>query len=171
MLDFNSDEWHADETVVKINGQKYYIWFIIDSETRFVLGFHLSPHRGSDQAFTLLNSVKDLGTTNAIVSDRYSAYKVPVKSVLGSSVKHIRVESFKDDISNNLIESFHHQFKAWYRTKQGFKSFKSANNLISMFIFFYNFVRPHSSLNGLTPAQVAGLSLTNKEKKKYLLVA
>jgi hypothetical protein len=49
--------------------------------------------------------------------NRYSAYKVPVKSVLGSSVKHIRVESFKDDISNNLIESFHHQFKAWYKTK------------------------------------------------------
>ena len=62
MLNFNSDEWHADETVIKINGQKYYIWFIIDSETRFVLGFHLSPHKGSGQAFALLNSVKDLGT-------------------------------------------------------------------------------------------------------------
>ena len=85
--------------------------------------------------------------------------------------KHIRVESFKDDVSNNLIESFHHQFKAWYKTKQGFNSFESANNLISMFIFFYNFVRPHSSLNGLTPAQVAGLNLTKREKKKYLLVA
>lgn len=46
-LNFNSDEWHADETVIKINGIKYYIWFIVDSETRFVLGFHLSPHRDS----------------------------------------------------------------------------------------------------------------------------
>lgn len=169
MLDFNSDEWHADETVVKIAGVKHYIWFIIDSETRFVLGFHLSPHRDSPQAFTLLNSVKGLGNPSAIVSDRYSAYKVPVKSVL--NVKHIRVESFKSDISNNLIECFNKQFKAWYKTKQGFNSFESANNLISMFVFFFNFVRPHSALNGLTPAQVAGLKLTKKQKQRYLLVA
>ena len=57
-MNFDSDEWHADETVVKILGKKYYIWFIIDSETRFVLGFHLSPHRDSPQAFSLFDSVK-----------------------------------------------------------------------------------------------------------------
>lgn len=172
MLDFNSDEWHADETLVKISGKKYYIWFIIDSQIRFILGFHLSTYRNSQQAFTLLNPVKDLvGTVNSIVSDLYSAYKVPIKATLGNNVRHIRVESFKDDISNNLIKSFHRQFKAWYKTKQGFNSFDSANNLISMFVFFYNFVRPDSALNGLTPAQVSGLNLTAKNKNKYLLVA
>ncbi len=66
----------------------------IDSETRFVLGFHLSPHRDSLQAFRLYNSVKQFGKPNAIVSDCYSAYKVPVKSIFG--VKHVGVESFKD---------------------------------------------------------------------------
>lgn len=171
MLDFNSDEWHADETVVKISGVKYYIWFIVDSETRFVLGFHLSPYRDSNQAFSLLDSVKDKGQCNSLVTDRYAAYKQACKVVLGDKVNHIQVESFKDDISNNLIESFHHQFKAWYKTKQGFNSFSSANNLISMFIFFFNFVRPHLALNGLTPAQVAGLNLSKKEKKRFLLVA
>lgn len=171
MLNFNSDEWHADETVVKIAGQRYYIWFVIDAETRFVLGFHLSPHRDSPQAFTLLESTRSLGTTKALVTDRYAAYKQACKIVFGDEVKHIQVESFKDDISNNLIESFNHQFKAWYKTKQGFNSFESANNLIFMFVFFYNFVRPHSALNGLTPAQVAGLNLNQKQKKKYLLVA
>jgi putative transposase len=168
-LDFNSDEWHADETVIKINGVKHYIWFIVDSETRFVLGFHLSPRRNSPQAFSLLNSVKPFGEPQSIVSDRYSAYSQPVKSLF--DVNHIRVESFKDDISNNLIESFNKQFKAWYKTKQGFNSFESANNLIAMFVFFYNFVRPHSSLNNLTPAQVAGLNLSNRQKRKYYLVA
>lgn len=137
ILNFNSDEWHADETVVKILGKKHYIWFIVDSETRFVLGFHLSPYRNSPQAFTLFDSVKNLGKPNSLVTDRYSAYKDPAKAVL--YIKHIRVQSFKDD-PNNLIECFNKQFKTWYKTKQGFNSYESANNLIFMFVFFFNFV-------------------------------
>jgi len=170
LLDFNSDEWHADETVVKVAGVKHYIWFVVDSETRFVIGFHLSPHRDSPQAVSVLHEASNLGKPGAVVSDRYSAYKVPVKSLLPDA-KHIRVQSFKDDISNNLIECFNKQFKAWYKTKQGFSSFASANNLIATFVFFFNFVRPHSALNGLTPAQVAGLNLSHKQKRKFPLVA
>lgn len=170
LLDFDSDEWHADETVIKISGEKHYIWFVVDSETRFVIGFHLSPHRDSPQAFSVLAEAAKHGKPNSLVSDRYSAYKVPAKSILPAAV-HIRVQSFKDDISNNLIEAFNHQFKAWYKTKQGFSSFSSANNLISMFVFFYNFVRPHSALKGNTPAQVAGLNLSKKQKREFLLVA
>lgn len=37
-INFNPDEWHADETVAKIGGKKYYLWLILDSETLFVLG-------------------------------------------------------------------------------------------------------------------------------------
>ena len=92
LLDLNSDEWHADETVVKIAGVKHYIWFIIDSETSFVIGFHLSPHRDSPQAVSLFSEVVQLGKPSAIVSDRYSAYKVPVKSIFDGA-KHIRVQS------------------------------------------------------------------------------
>ena len=92
LLDLNSDEWHADETVVKIAGVKHYIWIIIDSETSFVIGFHLSPHRDSPQAVSLFSEVVQLGKPSAIVSDRYSAYKVPVKSIFDGA-KHIRVQS------------------------------------------------------------------------------
>ena len=160
----------AIATALKIAGVKHYIWFIIDSETRFVIGFHLSPHRDSSQAVSLFGEAVKLGKPSAIVSDCYSAYKVPVKSVFDDA-KHIRVQSFKDDISNNLIECFNKQFKAWYKTKQGFSSFESANNLISLFVFFFNFIRPHSALNGLTPAQVAGLNLSKQRKREFLLVA
>lgn len=168
-LNFNSDERHTDETVVKIPGEKYCLWLILDSETRFVPGFYLDRHRDSLQAFTILEAVKAMETQKAIVSDRYFAYRLPVKTLHG--VQHIRVESFHADVTNNLIECFNKQFKAWYKTKQGFASFACANSLISMFTFFYNFVCPHSALNNLTPAQYAGLKLSKKRKRKLSLVA
>ena len=61
--------------------------------------------------------------------------------------------------------------KETYRIKQGFSSFESTNNLVSLFVFFFNFVRPHSALNGPTPAQVAGLNLSKQRKRELLLVA
>lgn len=164
----SSDEWHADETVVKICGKKYYVWFIIDSETRFIIGFHLSPYRDSPQAFSLFNKAREFGSPGAIVTDRYSAYKVPAKSIFNNA-NHIRVASFKDDISNNIIESFNDAFKDWYKTKRGFNSFESANNLIATFVFFFNFIRPHSSLNDLTPAQVAGVKYDDRTRSNWLL--
>ena len=57
-----------------------------------VIGFHLSPHRDSPQAVSLFSEVIKLGKPSAIVSDRYSAYKVPVKSIFDGA-KHIRVQS------------------------------------------------------------------------------
>lgn len=56
MLNFNSDEWHTDEAVVKSYCQKYYLWFILSSETRFVLGFHLNSHGDSPQGFPILEA-------------------------------------------------------------------------------------------------------------------
>lgn len=164
MMNFNSDEWHADETVVKINGKKHYVWFIIDSETRFVLGFHLSPFRFSPQDHSLFSHVAHMGNPSAIVTDRYSAYKLPTKCYFPRA-KHIRVESFKDDVSNNLIESFHNRFKPGAKQSAGF----IANGIISFFVFFFNFICPHQGLNGFTPAKIASSNYISNPENLFSL--
>jgi len=167
LMDFNSDEWHADETVVKIKGKKYYLWFIVDSETRFVLGFYLGD-RSSLSAHTVFNSVKNLGQPQAVVTDRFDPYIMAIKTQFPNAT-HIQVEDFDDFISNNLIESFNKTFKAWYKTKCGFGSYIKAHSMISVFIFTYNYLRPHSQLNNLTPAQVAGLNYNPNPKNIFSL--
>jgi len=111
-----------------------------------------------------------MGNPSSIVSDRYSAYNVPTKCFF-PEVKHIRVASFKDDISNNMIESFNNRFKAWYKTKRGFRSFESANSTISVFVFFFNFVRSHMGLTNFTPAQVAGCVYNPDVKSLFSLAS
>jgi transposase-like protein len=168
----DSDEWHFDETYIKIAGKDYYLWLAFDAETRLVLDFHLSPKRDSSSAHTLLaNCRRKFGQPRyAVISDRYYAYQQPA-SLFFPQAEHIRVEDFDDLINNNVLEAFNGQFKAWYKPKRGFNSFDSANRLISTYIFFYNFIRPHSSLNGLTPAQVAGAKCSEKEQLFWFLVA
>lgn len=69
-VDLQSDDWHADETVIFINGQKYYLWLVIDYETRFIVSFHLSPYRDEDSAFSLINEAKKYGTPYNLITDR-----------------------------------------------------------------------------------------------------
>lgn len=124
---------------------------------------------GSNALTTLLSAAKH-GSPSSIVSDRLRGYNRSTKRALPKS-NHIKVQSFADDISNNLIESFNKTFKSWYKSKLGFKNFNSANNMVFMFIYFYNFINPHSSLSNLTPAQVAGAEYSDKERQQLLLVS
>lgn len=164
----DSDEWHADETVVKINGQKHYLWVCIDSETRFVTSWNLNKSRGAECAFSLFKRAKIFGAPKSIVTDGLPSYIEPVKNTFKCS-SHIVVKDFTDDISNNLIESFNKTFKSWYKKIKGFKSYDSANSLISNFIFYYNFIKAHSSLSNLTPAQVCGINYTHHEKVNWFV--
>lgn len=168
-LNLQSDDWHADETVVSINGEKYYLWLVIDSETRFIVSFHLSKYRNENSAFVVINEAKQYGNPSTIITDRWPAYNEAIATLLPNT-NHLPVEPMCSDINNNLIESFNKTFKAWYKTKKGFNSVEKANNLIFMFIYHYNFIRPHGSLNNYTPAEVAGL-VTNKQEKSSWFVA
>ena len=105
-----------------------------------------------------------------IAYDRFWSYSAPIKILFPDS-NHIRVKSFEDEINNNIIESFFGTFKDWYNKLKRFKSFKSANQLITMFIFFYNFIKPHSDLDGLTPAQKSGITYSDKQRKSWFLAA
>jgi IS1 family transposase len=99
----DSDEWHFDETYIKIAGKDYYLWLAIDSETRLVLDFHLSPNRDSSAAHSLLsNCRKKFGQPrSAIISDRYYAYQQPA-SLFFPHAKHVRVEDF-DDVCKTIM--------------------------------------------------------------------
>lgn len=169
--DFHSDEWHADETVVKISGIKHYLWVLLDSETRCVIAYYLSPYRSSTSAAQLFQQALLITTSvpKTIITDRLDSYNVPI-DVCFPTVRHYPYKGFKDYLNNNFIESFNKTFKAWYKTKKSFKNFCSAQQLITVFMFHYNFLHTHTSLNNLSPANVAGIIYTDKSAENWFLI-
>lgn len=166
----SSDEWHADETYVKIKGIDYYLWLILDSKTRVIISFVLSRFRNSTQAYKLFfySSILTRTSPKKIVTDKWDAYNEAIKNLHCHTLHH-KYSAFSEDLNNNFIESFNKTFKAWYKTKKGFREFNSALALITSFIYHYNFLRPYTSLNNLTPTSVAEAQYSPLDIEHWLL--
>ncbi|EHO80367.1 integrase core domain-containing protein [Fusobacterium ulcerans] len=105
----------------------------------------------------------------AILSDRLPSYSIPTKLVFDSS-KYIKVQSWFDETTNNLIESFFKRFKHKYKTCHELKVEASVQALLESFFFFYNYIRPHSGLNNETPARVAGVKYSELQRVNLFLI-
>ena len=80
------------------------------------------------------------------------------------NVIHHVYETFVDEKNNNLLESLNATFKSWYKSKKTFHSLESTKNLITILLFYYNFIYQHSSLNHHASVEVAGIRYTKKQK-------
>lgn len=153
--------WIIDETVVKIGGHNVWLWDVIDSKTRFLLATHLTITRTLRSAVAVLTEAQNrvIGTPKEIVSDGLAAYPDAVEQVFGADSTHIRARGLTADINTNLIERFQGTVKERTKVMRGLKGMDTAKIISEGFIVHYNFLRPHMSLRGKTPAVVAGLKL------------
>jgi len=66
--------------------------------------------------------------------------------------------------TNNIVERLHGTVKDRTKPMRGLKDFESTRSILEGFAIHYNYVRPHQSLNGKTPAQAARLQVPNNWK-------
>ncbi|MEM5808250.1 MAG: integrase core domain-containing protein, partial [Candidatus Aenigmatarchaeota archaeon] len=71
----------------------------------------------------------------------------------------IRLETIQEKPNNNLVERFHGTFRERDKVMRGFKAKYTAQILLEGFKTYYNFIKPHMSLEGLTPSQKAQIEL------------
>ena len=150
----------ADETYIKIRGVKGYIWFIMDTLSRSIVGYQVSDNRGVGPCILSMrmafNHLKALPKKFKFIADGYSAYPLAAQQIrkeYGDSfefdVTQVIGLTNDDEVSTEhrpykqMIERLNRTYKASYRPTNGFDNINGANYDLSLWVAYYNFLRPH----------------------------
>lgn len=169
----------ADETYIKVRGIKSFIWFIMDAASRSIIGYRVSDNRSVGpciiamrMAFRQFKNALPAGFR--FIADGYSAYplaaqqfflrfgekmKFEITQVIGLTNEDAVTTEFRP--YKQLIERLNRTYKESYRKTNGFDGYEGANDDLSLWVAYYNFLRPHKHnhyhvLNSVKEIQSAG---------------
>lgn len=165
----------ADESYIIVENQWTYTWFIIDSKTRAICGYNLSQKRDMKPALSLLydcfGKPDDKKRYPVLVTDGNPSYDAAVmayndpienqkreltkRTVIG--LKNLDPESTEYRCFKQLVERLNRTYKYHTRPRAGFKTFDGAVALTTLFVAFYNFMRPHSALLESSPVPLESI--------------
>lgn len=149
----------ADETYIKKLGVKHYVWFIMDACKKSIIGYQVSDSRGVGPCILAMRMAfekfKDFpGKALKFISDGYSSYplaKEHFKEKTGIDFDLTQVIGLTNDDAvsteyrwvKQVVERLNRTFKASYRNTNGYKSDDGALYGVSLWVAYYNFLRPH----------------------------
>ena len=163
--------WHSDETTVfiKKNGQKKcyeWIWNIMDAKTRYLLACQVTETRYTNDARKPLKVAKEIANRrpDVIVTDGLQAYKDAVKAEffdISANIQnpHLRLKDFETKPNNNILERLNGTFRERTKVLRSLDSSVGAQEFVAGMQTYYNYIRPHQGIGGLTPAEMAGIPL------------
>ena len=158
------DTWVADETMLDVDGQ-HKLWFydIIDTDTRYLLASRVALSRTTDDAERLMldAEAKAGKKPKEIVTDKNYAYLDGIDKAYGGALEHIQGSPFKikaSGESTSQIERFHGTLKDRTKVIRAFRDYETLKQFTDGWLIYYNYFKPHISLDGRTPAEEANIS-------------
>jgi len=184
-----------DEKYVKVKGKDYYDLNCIDHVTKYVTAHLFVEKRSLEKCKDFLRQIKVTcydqilerykqekhkpkrkRKLTTFVSDGFVNYKT-AWSVLFNRVSRmthgvpIKAKRSGLKYNNNHIERYNGKIKDRIKTMRGgFYSFEGAEAFMNMQHIIHNFVNPHQSLKGRTPAEAAEIKLPLKRNKLLDLI-
>jgi transposase-like protein len=153
------DKWLADECVIKLkDGKKYWLINVIDYDTRFLLVSRLSSTRGIKDICLAFKTARDRAkkSPKVMLTDGLKSYIEGCELVFGGDTRHIVTSPFeRKELSTNIVERWHGTLKDRLKPMRGMDKSETHQLILEGFILYYNYLRPHESLKGKTPAEVA----------------
>lgn len=152
---------HADEMFFKVRKVWNFYWDSIDYLTKFLVADHTSKIREDKEAIAFLNKIKEASPNipNEIHTDCSYDYPPAFRVVFPRRRIHRQFPAWKKKFKNNPIERLHNTVKQRYKTFRGFDNFESSEKFFDFFRVYYNFIRKHTTLGFITPAQAANIKL------------
>ncbi len=173
----------ADETYIKIKGRYNYVWFVLSESKHTVTAYHISDNRETLSAITALNeafrTAKDKQKLT-IITDGWGAYTEAVQNLneepQRNKIDHIQVIGLHnyDDVSahyrpfKQIIERFNRTYKHHVKPAAGFNTFNGAKTLTTLFVTYYNFLRPHMALDHKPPVHIEQLTDIDTIQAKWV---
>ena len=150
-------EWVADEMAVKVGGQQYWNWNVMDAKTRYILASHLSKRRTTGEAVKVFEKARANADTlpKTIKTDRLKSYIDASERVFGADVKHVQSDGIRAAVNNNLSERLQGTFRSRTKTLRGLDSRATGQDYLDGWVLSYNLFREHESLGDKTPAEAA----------------
>ena len=173
--------WHSDEMTLNIRNldnheNLRWMWNVMDNESRFWLASQITEKRETTDARNVLAEARNLAKIRpmAIVTDGLRAYQHAITkefyTMKAPRTQHVRVPNTRNRSNNNMVERLQGTIRERNKTMRGLDNEDSAQTIIDGMRIYYNFIRPHMSLNGKTSAQQAKINLRLKENKWLSLV-
>jgi len=175
-----SGKWHVDEMMVKVKngfnvkgdkGKWLWLWNVLDRDTKFQLASEISRTKNELDGMKVFSYAKEIAKSipKTVITDKMGSYpKIMDRAFLSVNreqrPQHIRVLGGAGQRNGNqYVERLHNTIRERNKVQRGWK--KEDTPLKSGQMLYYNFIRPHMTLDGKTPAQVAGINVTNSQNK------
>lgn len=160
-----SNQFCGDETYIRVNGRWHYLFFFFDAVKKIILSYPVSPNRDTVTAIhaidEVLQKMPEIPNDLTFVVDGNPIYLLAqhffAQHGISFDVKQVIGLTNEDPVSTEyrplkqIIERLNRTFKGNYRSTHGFGSKKGSVSYVTLFVTYFNFLRPHASLEGNVP--------------------
>ncbi|MCL5948981.1 MAG: IS6 family transposase [Candidatus Bathyarchaeota archaeon] len=157
------DKWRADEVYIKVAGNMKYLFAVMDDETRFLIAQEVAETKHQHDAKHLFQMATRLmeKQPKIMVTDGLPSYHVAAKQVL-KGTEHVREIRLAGSIHNNKMERLNGEIRDREKTMRGLKV--NETPILTGYQLYHNYIRPHESLDGKTPADLCGIKIEGANK-------
>jgi putative transposase len=158
-----SDTWRADELYLKVKGDMKYLFAMMDNDTRFWLAQQVSDKKGVSDVRPLLHKSQEVAgkkPATFITDGAHNFHKAYVKEFRTTNYPqtlHIAHITLKGDHNNNRMERMNGEIREREKVMRSLKV--SDSPILKGMQLYHNFFRPHMALDGMTPAEAAGIKV------------